>query len=79
VSTSPEFADALVAAPAGVALLAAVGTKEFKSVEEACEATVKTCNPTKPDAKRVKTYDKYYPAWQGLYRSLKKDFERLAN
>ena len=36
----------------GVALLAAVGTKHFKSVEEACDATVKTCNPVKPDAKR---------------------------
>ncbi|HYF50115.1 MAG TPA: xylulokinase [Planctomycetota bacterium] len=61
----------------GVALLAAVGTKEFKSVEEACEATVKTCNPVKPDAKRAKVYDKQYPLWQNLYRSLKKDFAAM--
>jgi len=61
----------------GVALLAAVGTKEFKSVEEACEATVKTCNPVKPDAKRAKIYEKQYPQWQNLYRSLKKDFAAL--
>jgi xylulokinase len=62
----------------GVALLAAVGTKEFKSVEEACDATVRTCDPVKPDAKRVKVYERYYPLWQNLYRSLKKDFEKIA-
>ncbi|HMZ12886.1 MAG TPA: FGGY-family carbohydrate kinase, partial [Mycobacterium sp.] len=32
----------------GVALLAAVGAGEFKSVPEACEATVKTVGQTKP-------------------------------
>ncbi len=61
----------------GVALLAAVGTKHFKSVEEACAATVRTCDPVKPDAKRVKVYEKYYPHWQSLYQSLKGDFARL--
>ena len=62
----------------GVALLAAVGTKNFKSVEEACAATVKTCNPTKPDAKRAKAYNRYHPLWQNLYQSLKGNFEALA-
>ena len=62
----------------GVALLAAVGTNEFKSVEEACETTVRTCSPVKSDPKRAKVYEKYYPLWQNLYRSLKKDFEALA-
>ena len=62
----------------GVALLAAVGTKEFKNIEEACEATVRTCNTVKPDAKRAAVYNKYYPIWNGLYKSLKSDFEKLA-
>ena len=62
----------------GVALLAAVGTGTFKSVEEACEATVRTCAPAKSDAGRNKVYEKYYPIWRGLYGSLKKDFEALA-
>lgn len=62
----------------GVALLAAVGTKEFKSVEEACAATVRTCNTVKTDAKRNAVYEKQYPLWQNLYKSLKKDFEKLA-
>jgi xylulokinase len=55
-----------------------VGTKQFKNIEEACAATVKTCKPVKPDAKRAKVYERYYPLWQGLYRSLKGDFEKLA-
>lgn len=62
----------------GVALLAAVGAGKFKSVEEACEATVRTCEHLKPDADRMRIYEHYYPLWQNLYRSLKKDFEKLA-
>jgi xylulokinase len=62
----------------GVALLAAVGTKHFKNIEEACAATVKTCKPVKPDAARAQVYQRYYPLWQNLYRSLKSDFEKLA-
>ena len=62
----------------GVALLAAVGTGSFATVEEACAATVRTCDPAQPDAKNVATYDKFYPVWQSLYQSLKGDFARLA-
>jgi len=62
----------------GVALLAAVGTKAFKNVEEACAATVRACSPLKPDSTRVAVYDEYYPLWQNLYRSLKEDFAALA-
>jgi xylulokinase len=62
----------------GVALLAAVGTGAFSSVEEACAATVQTCDPCTPNKKNQKVYDTYYPLWQDLYRSLKGDFERLA-
>ncbi|MGD0094835.1 MAG: xylulokinase [Planctomycetota bacterium] len=62
----------------GVALLAAVGTKAFKDVEEACAVTVRTCNQLKPDPLRAPVYDKYYPLWQNLYRSLKGDFAALA-
>lgn len=62
----------------GVALLAAVGTGAFKSVEEACAATVQTCDPCTVNKKNQKVYDAYYPLWQGLYRSLKSDFAKLA-
>ncbi|GMV80192.1 MAG: xylulokinase [Planctomycetota bacterium] len=62
----------------GVALLAAVGTGGFKSVEEACRATVRTCDPLAANPAHVKTYNTYYPHWQHLYRALKGDYERLA-
>jgi len=62
----------------GVALLAAVGAGAFASVEEACAATVRTTSPLVPNVEAVKTYDRLYPLWQGLYRALKPDFEKLA-
>jgi xylulokinase len=62
----------------GVALLAAVGAGEFKDVVEACEATVKTTGQTKPAVAARKAYDKAFPVYQRLYRSLKDDFGAIA-
>jgi xylulokinase len=62
----------------GVALLAAVGAGEFKNVVEACEATVKTTSQTKSSATSRKVYDKAFPVYQELYRSLREDFEKIA-
>jgi xylulokinase len=62
----------------GVALLAAVGTKGFKNVEEACAATVRTCDRVKPKARSAAAYNRYYPVWKDLYPSLKEDFAKLA-
>jgi xylulokinase len=61
----------------GVALLAAVGAGEYTSIEEACEATVKTTSQTKPVAAAKKTYDKGFPVYQGLYRALREDFKKI--
>lgn len=58
----------------GVALLAAVGAGEFKNVAEACEATVKTVEQTKPVTAARKVYDKAFPIYQKLYISLREDF-----
>lgn len=62
----------------GVALLAAVGAGEFKDVPEACEATVKTTSQTKPVASARRSYDKAFPEYQQLYRSLREDFKKIA-
>jgi xylulokinase len=62
----------------GVALLAAVGAGEFKDVPEACEATVKTTGQTKPVAAARKVYDKGFPVYQRLYRSLQGEFKTIA-
>jgi xylulokinase len=62
----------------GVALLAAVGAGEFASVAEACEATVKTKGQTKPATPARRVYDKGFPVYQQLYRSLREDFKKIA-
>ncbi|MCA9230085.1 MAG: xylulokinase [Planctomycetales bacterium] len=61
----------------GVALLAAVGAGNFKNITEACQATVKTAQEVKPDAKTRKVYDRAFPVFQGLYKALKTEFPRL--
>jgi xylulokinase len=62
----------------GVALLAAVGAGEFSNIAEACEATIKTTTQVKPRAASRRQYDKGFPIYQQLYRSLRDDFQKLA-
>jgi xylulokinase len=62
----------------GVALLAAVGCGEFKSIEEACAATIATADESKPQAKQVKFYDRGASVYRGLYESLRADFHKIA-
>lgn len=62
----------------GVALLAAVGTGAYKSIIEACAATIKITQTALPNAKARRTYDGLYPLYQKLYRSLKDDFRIIA-
>ncbi|MFO0912127.1 MAG: xylulokinase [Pirellulales bacterium] len=62
----------------GVALLAAVGAGEYKSIEEACAATIKVVDRTSVQKPAQKTYDQAFPVFQQLYRSLKQDFQQIA-
>ncbi|MEM6798621.1 MAG: xylulokinase [Planctomycetota bacterium] len=62
----------------GVALLAAVGCGEFASVPEACKATVQTASETKPKPAGKRYYDRSAEVFRGLYRSLKGDYEAIA-
>lgn len=62
----------------GVALLAAVGAGAYGSVEEACEATIRVVSRTETSADSAKIYDKRFPLYQRLYKSLKKDFKAIA-
>jgi xylulokinase len=61
----------------GVALLAAVGTGEFASVPEACNAAIQITETLKPDKSTVQVYDRLYPTYRHLYPSLKGNFESL--
>lgn len=62
----------------GVALLAAVGAGEFNDIVEACDATVRTKGQTKPNVAARKQYEKAFPIYQKLYRSLREDFRAIA-
>jgi xylulokinase len=62
----------------GAALLAGVAGGVWPDVPAACAATVRTKEPVRPNRKACAVYNRYYPVYCGLYRSLKRHFARLA-
>jgi xylulokinase len=61
----------------GVALLAAVGGGAFKDIAEACSATIRVVKDTPAMKSAIDVYDRGFPIYQQLYRSLKDDFKRI--
>jgi xylulokinase len=61
----------------GVALLAGVGTGAYKTVEEACAATIKVVDKTLPNPQNAEIYKKYYQIYKDVYVSLKEQFKKL--
>lgn len=62
----------------GVALLAAVGAGAFKNIQEACAATIRVVAQTPSQRRATAYYDRGFAEYQQLYRSLEKDFHRIA-
>jgi len=62
----------------GVALLAAVGDGAFKNIQQACAATIHEVSQTPTDRAVRKVYDRGFPVYQQLYRSLKSDFKTIS-
>jgi xylulokinase len=62
----------------GVALLAAVGAGAFQSIEEACDATIRVVQETAANRAAKGHYQRAFPVYQQLYRSLKRDFKSIA-
>jgi len=62
----------------GVALLAATGSGAFKTIQEACAATINVVETTKHNREASAYYNRAFPIYQGLYRSLKEDFKRIS-
>jgi xylulokinase len=62
----------------GVALLAAVGSGAYKSIEEACAATIRVVSRTKCNKQAAQIYSRAFPVYQRLYGSLKDDFRAIA-
>ncbi|MBN2600759.1 MAG: xylulokinase [Candidatus Marinimicrobia bacterium] len=63
-------------APYGAALLAGVGCGLYKSVEEACDETIKLTTRITPQKQISELYDSYYQIYRNLYPALKKQFEQ---
>jgi xylulokinase len=61
----------------GAALLAATGAGAFRSVESACDASVKVTGSTSPNPAQVELYQRSYEAYRGLYPALKSTFAKI--
>ncbi|MCP4811801.1 MAG: xylulokinase [Planctomycetaceae bacterium] len=61
----------------GVALLAAVGAGAFKNVAEACSATIRVVSETSLQRAQKREYDRRFPLFQELYRSLAPRFKEI--
>jgi xylulokinase len=62
----------------GVALLAAAGGGAFRDVREACRATIQVVKETAPNRLAQRYYNRAFPLYQKIYRSLKDDFRAIA-
>lgn len=63
----------------GVALLAQVGTGAFKSVPEACDATIRAVDATRVDPKAKAYYDRAFPVYRQLYQDLRGSFRTISS
>ena len=62
----------------GVALLASVGAGFHSDIATACDAAIRVVGETTCDATNRMVYDRAFPEYQRLYRSLKDDFRCIA-
>ncbi|MGC8777214.1 MAG: FGGY-family carbohydrate kinase, partial [Candidatus Caldatribacteriaceae bacterium] len=61
----------------GAALLAGVGNRAFRSVEEACQKAVKVVERIEPDPEWVKLYEGIYQVYRDLYPTLREFYRRV--
>jgi xylulokinase len=59
---------------AGAAIMAAVGSGAFASINEACDSIVKVVSRTEPIQKNVQMYEEFYGTYRSLYAALKDTF-----
>jgi xylulokinase len=61
----------------GVALLAAVGDGAYRSIEEACKATIQVVEKIPARKKEKTAYDARFPVYQELYQALRPTFDAI--
>lgn len=62
----------------GAALLAGVGARHWKSVQESCLIAIHTAESTQPHPAAVRQYAALYPLYKALYPALKPFFDAVA-
>lgn len=62
----------------GVAILAGVGAGLYPSVQDACDAMIKTNEPQAPISENTAEYEKYYKLYTELYPALRSTYKELA-
>ena len=62
----------------GAALLALVGTGEYKSAREACAAVIKEVEVKDPDASAADFYERAYSLYRSLYPALRSSFHDIS-
>ena len=62
----------------GAALLAAVGSGMFATVEQACERTIQVTEKIAPRPASANLYDRYYEVYRSFYPTVKGHSHRLA-
>lgn len=72
-----SMVNAMEGAAYGAALLAAVGSGQFESVEDASSSWIRTTERIQP-GENVEKYRKHYGIYQSLYPKLKESFEEIA-
>jgi xylulokinase len=65
-------------APYGAAILAAVGSGNYKNVNEACEKILKIDSKIEPDKKRASIYNDFYSIYKQLYPQLNNSFQNIS-
>ena len=62
----------------GAALLALVGTGEYKSAREACKAVIKETDSRQPDSEARMFYERAYSIYQSLYPALRNTYREIS-
>lgn len=63
----------------GAALLAAIGSGNWSSVEAACDQVIKVTGRVSPDKRNENVYEQIYQIYRDLYPALKSSFHNLAS
>jgi len=65
-------------APYGAAIIAAVGSGNYKNVNEACDKMLKIESKIEPDKQKVSIYKDFYSIYKQLYPQLKNTFQNIS-